>query len=48
MPADMTRWLLVFVVILCLLGLLLFARGVEHQRGHNEGALAAVAKGVDR
>ena len=48
MPAEMTRWLLVFVVILCLLGLLLFARGVEHQRGHNEGALAAVSQGVDR
>ena len=38
MPADMTRWLLVFVVILSLLGLLLFARGVEHQRGDDVGA----------
>jgi hypothetical protein len=48
MPAEMTRWLLVLVVILCLLGLLLFARGVEHQRGHNEGALAAVSQGFGR
>jgi len=48
MPAEMTRWLLVFVVVLCLLGLLLFARGVEHQRGHNEGALAAVSRGFAR
>ncbi|MGH3307101.1 MAG: hypothetical protein ACRDOX_05370 [Nocardioides sp.] len=48
MPAEMTRWLLVLVVILCLLGLLLFARGVEHMRGHNEGALAAVSQGFGR
>jgi hypothetical protein len=48
MPAETTRWLLVFVVILCLLGLLLFARGVEHQRGHNEGALSAVSQGYGR
>jgi hypothetical protein len=45
---EMTRWLLVIVVILCLLGLLLFARGVEHQRGHNEGALEAVSQALAR
>jgi hypothetical protein len=48
MSADLTRWMLLLVVALCLLGLLLFARGVEHQRGHNEGALAAVPQGFGR
>jgi hypothetical protein len=48
MSADLTRWLLVLMVVLCLLGLLLFARGVEHQRGHNEGAFAAVSQRFDR
>jgi hypothetical protein len=52
MSADMSRWLLVVVIVLCLLGLLLFARGPDHHRGNDEGALAAVAQavwlGVDR
>jgi hypothetical protein len=41
MSADLNRWLLVVVVILCLLGLLLFARGPEHHRGQDVGALDA-------
>ena len=48
MSADLNRWLLVVVLIICLLGLLLFARGPEHHRGENEGALAAVSEGVER
>ena len=40
MPADMNRWLLVVVLVLCLLGLLLFARGTEHRRGDEVGAFA--------
>jgi hypothetical protein len=47
MSADMSRWLLVVVIILCLLGLLLFARGPDHHRGNDEGALAAVTQGVE-
>ena len=45
MSADLTRWMLLLVVVLCLLGLLLFARGVEHQRGHDEGAPVALSQG---
>jgi hypothetical protein len=42
MSLDVNRWLLIVVVILCLLGLLLFARGPEHHRGpENVGALSA-------
>ena len=38
-----------FTLILCLLGLLLFARGPEHHRGpQNEGALAAISQGLVR
>ena len=48
MSADMSRWLLVVVLIICLLGLLLFARGPEHHRGQDEGALAVVSQGLVR
>jgi hypothetical protein len=48
MPVDMTRWLLIVIVILCLLGLLLFARGTDHHRGNDVGALAAVSQGLVR
>ena len=48
MSADMSRWLLVVVLIICLLGLLLFARGPEHHHGQEVGALAAVAQGPAR
>ena len=49
MSADMSRWLLVVVLIICLLGLLLFARGPEHHRGNEiEGALATVSQGLVR
>jgi hypothetical protein len=44
MSLDVNRWLLIVVVILCLLGLLLFARGPEHHRGQDVGALAAVSQ----
>jgi hypothetical protein len=49
MSLDVNRWLLIVVLILCLLGLLLFARGPEHHRGNEiEGALAAVSRGLAR
>jgi len=49
MSLDVNRWLLIVVLILCLLGLLLFARGPEHHRGNEiEGALAAVSQGLVR
>lgn len=48
MSADMSRWLLIVVVIMCLLGLLLFARGPAHHRGDEVGASANAAAGVYR
>ena len=49
MSLDVNRWLLIVVLILCLLGLLLFARGPEHHRGNEiEGALAAVSQELVR
>ena len=49
MSLDVNRWLLIVVLILCLLGLLLFARGPEHHRGNEiEGALAAASQGLVR
>jgi hypothetical protein len=49
MSLDVNRWLLIVVLIICLLGLILFARGPEHHRGpQNEGALAAVSQGLAR
>ncbi len=49
MSLNVNRWLLIVVLILCLLGLLLFARGPEHHRGNEiEGALAAVSQGLVR
>jgi hypothetical protein len=47
MSTDMNRWLLVVVLILCVLGLLLFARGPVHHRGQQVGALSAVSAGVE-
>ena len=40
MSTDVNRWLLVVVLIVCLLGLILFARGTEHHRGDDVGAFA--------
>jgi len=40
MSTDMSRWLLVVVLVLCLLGLLLFARGPAHHHGDDVGAFA--------
>ena len=48
MSAEVNRWLLIVVVILCLLGLLLFARGAQHHRGDETGALATVSQGPTR
>jgi hypothetical protein len=41
MTARVPRWVLIVVLLACVLALLLWARGTEHQRGHNEGALGA-------
>jgi hypothetical protein len=39
MSGDLPRWVFSAVLILCVLGMLLWARGTEHHRGENEGAL---------
>jgi hypothetical protein len=35
-----TRWVIVVLIVLVLVGLIAFARGREHRRGDEEGALA--------
>ena len=34
------RWVIVVLIVLVLVGLIAFARGREHRRGDEEGALA--------
>jgi hypothetical protein len=38
MSADLPRWVFAAVLILCVLGMLLWARGTTHHRGEIEGA----------
>jgi len=45
------RWVVVIVLVLVLVGMLAFARGREHHRGDEEGALGSstrVARVVER
>jgi hypothetical protein len=42
MSTDLPRWVFAAVLILLVIGMLLWARGAEHHRGENEGALAGV------
>ncbi|HEX5938170.1 MAG TPA: hypothetical protein VFZ75_10850 [Actinomycetota bacterium] len=35
------RWIIVILLVVALVGLLAFARGREHRRGDEEGALGA-------
>jgi hypothetical protein len=47
---DLPRWFMVGVLILAVLGLLLWARGDDHHRGDDVGALSvsvAVSQGLD-
>jgi hypothetical protein len=37
--SDTTRWVIVVVAALLIVGIVAFARGVEHQRGDEVGAL---------
>ena len=39
--AQVPRWVLVVVLLVCVVGMLLWARGAEHHRGTQEGALSA-------
>ena len=39
---DWVRWLIVLGLVLVLIGLIAYARGDEHHRGDDVGALAAV------
>jgi len=41
MASPLVRWLLVALVVVCVLGLVAWARGLEHHRGQSEGALGA-------
>jgi hypothetical protein len=38
---DLPRWVFAVVLLLCVLGLLLWARGLDHHRGEDVGALNA-------
>jgi hypothetical protein len=38
---ETPRWVITLVIVLVLVGLVAFARGREHRRGDEEGALGA-------
>ena len=40
------RWIVVILVVLLLVGMLAYARGREHHRGDEEGAMGARAVAV--
>jgi hypothetical protein len=44
---DGARWLIVLVVALVLVGLIAYARGDEHHRGDDVGALGSTVARVD-
>jgi hypothetical protein len=44
---DSARWLIVLVIALVLVGLIAYARGDEHHRGDDVGALRAAVSFVD-
>jgi hypothetical protein len=44
---DGARWLIVLVIALVLVGLIAYARGDEHHRGDDVGALRSTAPSVD-
>jgi hypothetical protein len=44
---DGARWLIVLVIALVLIGLIAYARGDEHHRGDDVGALRAAVSRVD-
>ena len=46
MTRTVPRWLLLIVLIACVLGLLLWARGVVHHHGQYVGALDATVQTV--
>jgi hypothetical protein len=39
--SDAPRWLVVFAIVLIVVGLIAFARGQEHHRGDDIGALGS-------
>ena len=48
---NLPRWFMVMVLILAVIGLLWWARGPDHHRGDDEGALRApylVSQGLGR
>ena len=40
---DAVRWLVVLAIVLAVLGLVAYARGPEHHRGHEVGAIGRSA-----
>ncbi len=51
MTGDAIRWVFAVVLILCILGLVLYARGTTHHRGEDVGAIAfphAVSYALER
>ena len=41
---DAARWLIVLAIALVLIGLIAYARGDEHHRGDDVGALPGIAE----
>ena len=51
MAGDAIRWVFAMVLIFCILGLVLYARGEHHHHGDDVGSLAlphAVSYALDR
>ena len=46
MPAEVPRWFMILVVVACVVGLLLWARGAAHHHGQYVGAHPTVAAGL--
>ena len=40
--SDQARWVIVVVAVACVVGLVVWARGTEHHRGADVGALPAM------
>ena len=40
--ADIRRWVLMSLVVACVIGLIIWARGADHHRGQDVGAVRAL------
>ena len=48
MSSDLPRWFMILVVVAAVVGLVIWARGPEHHRGQDVGAMHSRSASVDR